>query len=227
MEQENKGSDPEIVELKKEGRKLERMTSHPMFAKVVWGIGIVLAVVIVVYLYITSGRVYIEKSQIYSPTIALSAEHPGLLEGIYVVPGQHVRMNDFVARVGGEMVKAKMDGVIMSADNVLGNYFNPGQMVVTMYSDNNMRVNGRLEEDKGLSDIKVGQSALFTIDAFGSKEYQGVVDEIAPAASNPDVVFSISDRRAENEFVVKVRYNQKQYPELKPGMSARLWVYKR
>ena len=47
-----------------------------------------------------------------------------------------------------------------------------------------------------------------------------------PTARSADVVFSISDQRAEQEFNVYVRYDINAYPELKNGMSAKIWVYK-
>jgi multidrug resistance efflux pump len=83
-----------------------------------------------------------------------------------------------------------------------------------------------VQEDKGLSQIKVGQSAIFTVDAFGSKEYSGIVDEISPTSNQGDIVFNISGTRQEQDFDVKVRFDTTQYPELKNGMSAKLWIYK-
>jgi len=77
-----------------------------------------------------------------------------------------------------------------------------------------------------LSDIKVGQSAIFTVDAFGSKQYSGIVDQINPTSDTGDIVFNISGTRQEMNFDVKVRFDVNQYPELKNGMSAKLWIYK-
>ena len=79
---------------------------------------------------------------------------------------------------------------------------------------------------KGLKDIKVGQTVVFTVDAFGSKEYPGIVNEISPTSNQGDIVFNISGARQEMDFNVKVRFDEAQYPELKNGMSAKLWIYK-
>jgi hypothetical protein len=38
-------------------------------------------------------------------------------------------------------------------------------------------------------------------------------------------VFNISDERPTNQFAVYVRFDPAQYPQLKNGMSARIWVY--
>jgi hypothetical protein len=64
------------------------------------------------------------------------------------------------------------------------------------------------------------------MDAFPSKQYPGVVDSISPTARSSDIVFSISDKRAEQMFDVKVKYDIYAYPELLNGMSAKMWIYK-
>jgi multidrug resistance efflux pump len=95
-----------------------------------------------------------------------------------------------------------------------------------MIEPKELRIVGHIAEDKGLADIKLGQKVVFTVDAFGSKEYSGVVSSISPTSRNSDIVFSISDKRQEQEFDVKVSYDVKSAPELKNGMSARMWIYK-
>jgi multidrug resistance efflux pump len=94
-----------------------------------------------------------------------------------------------------------------------------------MIDPTQLRVVGTIDEDKGLSEIHVGQLGTFTADAFGSKQYQGVVDEVDPSANQQDVVFNISDSREEQQFDVKVRFDTGQYPELKNGMSAKLTIF--
>jgi multidrug resistance efflux pump len=74
--------------------------------------------------------------------------------------------------------------------------------------------------------VQVGDAATFTVDAFGSKVYKGVVDEVSQTSNQSDVVFNISDQRPTNQFAVKVRFDPTLYPELKNGMSAKIWVYK-
>jgi multidrug resistance efflux pump len=88
-----------------------------------------------------------------------------------------------------------------------------------------LRVVGTIDENKGLSAIKVGAPVSFTVDAFGNKSFTGIVDEISPTANDTSVVFSISDQRPTNRFDVKVRYDVAAHPEFKNGMSAKMWVY--
>jgi multidrug resistance efflux pump len=179
-----------------------------------------------IYLNITSGRIYVEKSQISAPQIDLAPQTPGALQETYVQAGDAVQANAPVARVGDELIKAKVGGTIISINNNIGKIFNPGETVVSMIDPQELKVIGQIEEDKGLKDLRVGQRAMFTVDAFGSKQYYGTVDEVSPTSRNSDIVFSISDKRQLSEFNTEIRFNVDQYPELKNGMSAKLWIYK-
>lgn len=179
-----------------------------------------------VYLNITSKRVYVEKSQVEATQIALSSKSGGILKDLFVEVGDEIEADAVVARVGNELVKSKEGGLVISRENSLGKYFAPGEAIIKIIKPKDLRVVGRIEEDKGLKDVRVGQPVIFTVDAFGSKQYEGIVDEVSPTSRPSDVVFNISDQRQENEFNVKVRFNVEAYPELKNGMSAKMWIYK-
>jgi len=199
---------------------------------VVWVIlGLVVIAVIGggLYWYVSSKTVYIDLSQISAPLINLSPVNSGVIEEVYVNDGDIVAINTPVARVGAEIVKAKVAGEIVSVNNNIGQYVNvmTGQgTVATMIDPTQLRVVGNLDENKGLSNVQVGDLATFTVDAFGSKTYKGIVDEVSQTSNQSDVVFNISDQRPTNQFAVKVRFDPSLYPELKNGMSAKIWVYK-
>jgi len=181
------------------------------------------------YWYVASRSVYIDQSVIQAPMINLSPENSGVLEEVFVKEGDLVNADQPVARVGAEIVKAKTPGEIVSVNQNIGEFLNTltGQATVaSMIDPSALRVVGHLEENKGLADVKVGEPAVFTVDAFGGTQYQGIVDEVSPTSRASDVVFNISDQRPTNEFDIKVRFDPAKYPELKNGMSARIWVYK-
>jgi len=110
-------------------------------------------------------------------------------------------------------------------DKAIGAHVSAGMPVVTIINPNALRVAGKIDENKGLSQVSVGDPATFTVDAFGSKKYHGVVSEISQTSVQTDVVFNISDKRPTNQFDVYVRFDTAKYPELKNGMSARIWVH--
>jgi len=179
-----------------------------------------------IYWRFASNRISIDKSGIYAPRIELGPSTPGILQEIDVHVGDTILPETVVARVDNQVIKAKSGGLVIAVQNDIGKRFNPGESVVSMIDPQELRVVGQLEEDKGLQDVRVGQSAVFTVDAFGSRKFYGTVDEISPTSRDSGVVFNISDTREKKIFDVKVRYDVQQYPELKNGMSAKITILK-
>lgn len=171
--------------------------------------------------------IYTDQAEISAPVIALSPEVPGPLEQVMVNPGDKVNADTVVARVDDQLVKTKAAGIIVETQTELGKIFNPGQAVATMIIPEDLRVIGHIDENNGLSQIQIGQRVIFTVDTFGSRQYVGMVDEISQTSRQSDVVFNISGSRQVKQFDVKVRFNTDQYPELKNGMSAKVWIYKK
>lgn len=179
-----------------------------------------------IYWYVTSQRVYTDNADLEAPVVNLAPTTSGTLQEVFVNKGDQIAANTVVAQVGNELIKSKTAGIVSDVEDNVGAIFNPGETVVTMYDPTELRVVAHVDEDKGLSDIQIGQHTVFTVDAFGSKKYQGVVDEISPSARQNDIVFSISDARPTNVFDVKIRFDTTEYPELENGMSAKVWIYK-
>jgi len=180
---------------------------------------------VIYYLY-SKTSVYIDLAEINAPQISLSAKTGGTLEDVLVKPGDYIGENTLLARVGDELIKSDQAGLVIATNNNLGENFLPGQAVVTMIYPNELRVIGHLAEDKSLNDVHIGQRVIFTVDAFSSKKYLGIIDEISPVSDQSSVVFSISDQRPEKQFTIKARFNISTYPELKEGMSAKMWINK-
>ena len=213
-------------QLEKIEKGIFKSTRNKIIAVIAIVVVILASVGGLIYWNIVSSRVYVENSSISAPVINLSATTGGTLQEVFVNVGDTVQTSAPLARVGNELIKAKSDGQILSIDTNIGDNFTPGQAVATMINPDDLRVVGQVQEDKGLKDIKIGQEAIFTVDAFGSKEYSGIVDQISPTSNTGDIVFNISNTRQENDFDVKIRFDVSQYPELKNGMSAKLWIYK-
>jgi multidrug resistance efflux pump len=192
------------------------------------GIVILLALAVIgaVILKQLNSRVYTDQADIEAPTITLGPSTPGILQKLFVNVGDRVAIGTPVAEVGTEIIQTQVAGIITSTDNIIGQIANPTDPVVTMIDPTQLRAVAHLDEDKGLSSVQVGQHATFTVDAFGSTEYQGIVDEISPTAREDDIVFNISDQRQTQEFDVKIRFDTTTYPELSNGMSAKITIYK-
>ncbi|HUX35896.1 MAG TPA: HlyD family efflux transporter periplasmic adaptor subunit [Candidatus Paceibacterota bacterium] len=171
-------------------------------------------------------EVYTDNAQISAPLIQLSPDTPGVLKQLMVNEGDKVDANTPVARIGDGYLMTRTSGVIVSVSNVIGALVSPGDPVVTMINPSDLRVVASIDEDKGFSDVRLGERAEFTVDAFGSQKFEGVVDEIAQTSHQSSVVFSISDKREVQQFDVKIKYDTSKYPQLLNGMSARVWIYK-
>lgn len=217
----NKQLEKEIVAEEKQIKNLNRrvMMLTAAFVFIVGG-----AIAGGAYWLASRNQVVIDNSKISAPQIDLAPQNAGVLEDVYVRGGDVIGADTVVARVGAELIKSKVAGLVISVQNAVGKLFNPGQVVVSMIDPTELRVVGQLDENKGLKDVRVGDPATFTVDTFGSKQYYGTVDEIAPTARSGDVVFNISNQRQTQSFDVKVRFDTSAYPELKNGMSAKISI---
>lgn len=177
------------------------------------------------YLIFADREVAIDTSSISAPIITLSPVSSGRLNAVYVNEGDILPANTPVALVGTEVLKTKVAGLIVQVNDTIGAQIAPGASVVEMIDPTQLRVVGRIDETKGLAQIRVGDPVTFTVDAFGSELFNGVVDEIAPTSNQSGIVFDISSQRETQQFDIKVRFNTSTYPQLKNGMSARMWIH--
>ncbi|MBU6388459.1 efflux RND transporter periplasmic adaptor subunit [Patescibacteria group bacterium] len=181
--------------------------------------------VITAYLIVTNGRVSIDTASIQAPLIILTPTVPGTLDAVYVHVGEVVAANQPVASAGAQIITSKVAGLVVSVNDAAGAEVTPGQPVVEMIDPAQLRVVGRIDENKGLAQIKVGDPVTFTVDAFGRQSFVGVIDEIAPTSNQSGIVFNISSQRQVQQFDVKARFDTSAYSELRNGMSARMVVY--
>ena len=177
------------------------------------------------YFAAANKTVYIDQSQIEAPIVDLSSATGGTLRTLEVSAGQVIPPNTVVAQVGVELIKSTAGGLVLSTNGDVGDQVPPGQTVVEMIDPASLRVVGQIDENKGLSRIKVGDPVTFTVDAFGGTQFNGIVDEVAPTSNQSGVVFDISSQRATQQFDIKARFDTSLYPQLKNGMSARMWIY--
>ncbi len=204
----------------------KRIRSHPWFKKALIVLIVIIALAGILYWNDLQSKIYVENAQITAPVISLTPDTSGAINELYVSVGDPVKRDQILAKVGDEVIRAKTSGVVTGVEDTPGQTVTALSPVVSMIDTRKLRVVGRVEEDKGLKDIHSGQYVEFTVDAYPSSQYQGVVEKVAPAAREGDVVFSISDKRQEQEFDVTVSYDVTAYPELKEGMSAKMWIYK-
>ncbi|MDD5172448.1 MAG: HlyD family efflux transporter periplasmic adaptor subunit [Candidatus ainarchaeum sp.] len=205
---------------------ISRIKRQPFLTEFV--IFIVIAAVVGGYLYWQDlqSKIYIEKAEISAQVISLSSPFAGTIEKFYVTEGDRVANGQRLAVVGNQTVYARTNGLIIWIKNAPGQMTGPQDPIVKMIDTDAMRVVGRVQEDKGLKDVRPGQHVIFIVDAFGDKKYEGFVDTVGMSARQEDIVFSISDKRESREFEVTALFDTQAYPELKNGMSAKMWIVK-
>ncbi|MBI5304213.1 MAG: HlyD family efflux transporter periplasmic adaptor subunit [Chloroflexi bacterium] len=202
------------------------LAKNPLVVGIVLVLGVIGLLAGFRYWQDAQSKVYIEKSGISAPVISVGPETAGILKALFVKEGDRVSVGQQLFNVGDRVTSARAPGIITMIQNTPGQFAGSQTAIVQMYDPNQLRVIGHIQEDQGLSDIRVGQKVMFTVDAYGSKEYQGTIERVAAAADQGNVVFSISDKRQQSIFSVTAAFDVSAYPELKNGMSAKMWVSK-
>ena len=215
-----------LAEVKKEESAIRRLTKNVWVMSMLAGVIILGAAGAVVYFAISAQSIYSDNASVSADVTNLTPTTAGVLSNVFVNVGDDVPANTVVAQVGNELLKTKTASEVVTADTAIGTTIAPGTTVVSVVDPSDLRVVAHIDEDKGLSDIHVGQQANFTVDTFGSQTFHGIVDEISPTARQGDIVFNISDKRPTNQFDVKIRFDTTAYTQLKNGMSAKVWIYK-
>jgi multidrug resistance efflux pump len=171
-------------------------------------------------------KIFIDTAEISAPVILVGPETPGILKALYVKEGDHVTVGRQLFNVGDRVTSALVPGIITAVQNTPGQWAGNQNAVVQMYDPGSLRVVGHIQEDQGLSEIKIGQQVIFTVDAIGSRQFAGTVESIGSMANQASAVFSISDKRQEKQYDVKASFDAGASPDIVNGMSARMWIYK-
>lgn len=187
--------------------------------------GLLTVLTIGYYLMKTNDRVLIENSVVQAPITSISSDVAGKLMKNLVFEGDTVKKGDSLAIVGTETLKSYTDGVVIKVNRQIGSIVNASTAIVQTINLNDLKIAGTIDENKGLSKIKVGQPVSFTIDAYPDQIFWGYVDEVAPSAKSTSLAFSISSERPTQQFEVFVKFDARKYPQIKNGMSAKITVF--
>lgn len=174
----------------------------------------------------SSQRIKMDDAAISAPQVPIRSSGGGNLRQVYAAVGDEVRAHRPIARVGNEVVAPDVPGQVVGIREDVGAFIPPGSIVAWLIDRNELRAVGRIEEDDGLADLRVGQRATVKVDTWGGRKFYGTVEEISDRPRSQDIRFSISEKREQREYEVKVRFDGAPDPGLKQGMSARIWVQK-
>ena len=195
----------------------------------IWGLSILIIVGAIVGYYwfkTANSTIRIDLAALSAPEVDLTSPQSGTLNAVYANEGDMVAVNTPVARVGNALIKTNSAGKIVTINGGVGRSVNMGETVVILIDPSTLQVVGQLAENQNLKDIQVGQNVYFTVDAFGSQRFYGTVSEVGSTADTSNIAFQSSGTRQIQNFDVKVQFDAIQFPQLKNGMSARIWVIK-
>ena len=177
------------------------------------------------YWAIKEGRIFIDNALVNASIITITPTTSGRLMEVDAKEGKYIKKGDILAVVGSEAIRSTIDGLVIMVNSQTGGSFGPQTTVAQIIDPSQMRIAGTIDENKGLSQIKVGQVASFTVDAFPGLTFWGLVDEISPTAKQTQLSFSISSERPTQQFQIYVRFPATKYSQLKNGMSAKLTIF--
>ena len=130
-------------------------------------------------------------------------------------------------------VKAPIDGIVSERKVELGEYVQIGQPLLALVPLHNVWVTANYKESQ-LKNMRQGQKAIVTVDAYGGREYEGHVDSIAAATG---ARFSLlPPENATGNYVkvvqripvkIVIDKGQDESRPLRPGLSVIATVYTR
>jgi len=204
---------------------IKQIRQPKVLQKLVAVVVILVSISLYAFIQLKQGRVFIDNSLVSDPIVNIAPLSSQTLQETDVYENEKISKGAPIAIVGGQTLFAQTDGLIIMANNQIGSIVNAQNPVAQMIDLSNIRIAGTIDENKGLSDIKIGQVISFTVDALPGKTFWGYVDEISPSAKQTQVTFSISSERPTQQFVVYARFDGTKYPEIKNGMSSKMTVF--
>ena len=178
-----------------------------------------------IFYQVREGRVSIDDSLVAAPISTIAPTTAGPLTELDIYENERIKKGDPIAIIDGQTLYADTDGLVVMANNQMGSLVGPTNPVAQIINPVDMRIAGTIDENKGLSDIRIGQIASFTVDALPGQTFWGYVDEISPSAKQTTATFSISSERPTQQFVVYTRFDAEKYPAIKNGMSAKMTIF--
>jgi len=151
--------------------------------KIIWGLLITLmlatgAGIGFYFVWRSAGYFVTDNARVTTTLIAITPDVPGRLERFTAFEGSRVQKNEILGWVeNGEVMRSPVDGLVIHSNIVQGQMVSPMEPVAIIADINRMHVLANVEEED-IKRIRVGQSAVVTIDPFGNREFIGYVSEI-------------------------------------------------
>jgi multidrug resistance efflux pump len=183
--------------------------------------------------YVLDARHYVstDNAQVDGSRIEVKAPSSGTLIDWRATQGADLEGGQVVGRIrvdGGfvqpqQTIKAPADGTVAVDDGVEGAYVTAGTQLAIAYDFAQVYVTARVDETD-VDDVRPGQRAEFTVDAFPGTDFTGVVREIQGGAAGQFSLFPQSNSSGNFQKVtqvipVKISIDDPHGLKLVPGMN--------
>jgi multidrug resistance efflux pump len=183
--------------------------------------------------YVLDARHYVstDNAQVDGSRIEVKAPSSGTLIDWRATQGATLQGGQVIGRIrvdGGfvqpqQTIKAPADGTVAVDDGVEGAYVTAGTQLAIAYDFAQVHVTARVDETD-VDDVRAGQRAEFTVDAFPGTDFTGTVQEIQGGAAGQFSLFPQSNSSGNFQKVtqvipVKISIDDTHGLKLVPGMN--------
>jgi multidrug resistance efflux pump len=174
--------DEELTETGKTDEK-KQMKKGKLMAVV--GIVIIIAVCIAFGYYTYSSKyLKTDNAKVTADIYPISSKTEGKLLKFDAYVGKYVQSGAVIGRVdGGPYIKAPSNGEFIEVDAARGDYVLTTDVMGYIADVDNMYIGANIEETD-ITKVKEGQSVIVTLDAYGSRKFDGIVTKVKNITDN-------------------------------------------
>lgn len=174
--------DEELTEKdgKDEKKKINKNTAMAAIA-----VAVIIVVCIAFGYYENSSRyLKTDNAKVTADIYPISSKTEGKLLKFDAYVGKYVESGTILGRVdGGPYIKAPSDGEFIEVDAIKGDYILTTDVMGYIADVDHMYIGANIEETD-ITKVKVGQSVVVTLDAYGSKKFDGIVTKVKNITDN-------------------------------------------
>ena len=133
--------------------------------------------------FVWQGASYLttDNARVTTTLISITPPVPGTLERFTIYEGRYVEENEILGWVeNGEAIRSPINGIVVRTLAVRDQTVSPHEPLALIADINGLHIQANIEETD-IARIQLGQTAIVTIDGFGSRQFSGYVSEIGHA----------------------------------------------
>ena len=130
------------------------------------------------FIWRSTGYLTTDNARVTTTLVSINSNIPGTLERFTIYEGRYVEENEVLGWVeNGEAFRSPFNGLVVQANAVQDQLVSPMESLAVIADISDLHIQANIEETD-IGRIQVGQSAIVTIDPFGSRQFTGYISEI-------------------------------------------------